>query len=375
MAGFDTKQAIRKINELGGDVSGIIAEIESVQQEKKENEGKYQAMLRQVKKVIIDINETKKTVGDAVMKMNVYNKEIAETLRSLQATRSYIIASKESLSQLVQLLYLVQNDYYMGGGEQIDDIKLLLKSDNISETLSTDEIMNSLITQFDTLVEDLTDHQETYTKNYHALMDLRADYKNTVLAYEDKIMTLEEQKAYLMDFLRLYKSNKAVLDAQMNDLFQTRSQLKEKISTVVRSIRDHSHNQAFLNSENYQTFSKQSDIREERRNFFLWPVLPVSRIKSYFATGTTADEFAGITIEAKQFDPIYAPADAIVYKVADQDGIAVNRLMLAHREGYVTVFTNINKALVKEGDIIKRGQIIGLVGGQEGTRGAGFEAK
>lgn len=180
-----------------------------------------------------------------------------------------------------------------------------------------------------------------------------------------------------MDFLKLYKNNKTTLDAQMNDLFQTRAQLKAKIATVVRVVRDKSFSEAFLNSENFQTFSALKDSREERKNFFLWPVLPVPTIQTYFAqTGTVSEDgFAGIKIQARQFDPIYAPAHGIVYKVADQDGIAVNWMMIVHNSGYVSVITNINKSLVKEGDVVKRGQIIGLVGGQEGTRGAGFQAK
>lgn len=100
---------------MSSDISGVIDQIETLQGEKKENEEKYQAMLTQVKRVIININETKKTVGEAVMKMNVYNKDIATALRSLQDTRSYIVASKDSLSQLIEILYLVQNDYYVGG--------------------------------------------------------------------------------------------------------------------------------------------------------------------------------------------------------------------------------------------------------------------
>ena len=121
--------------------------------------------------------------------------------------------------------------------------------------------MNALIVQFNTLIEDLTDHQEQYTAQYKQFTDLRAGYKKTVIAYENKIQTLNEQKAYLMDFLKLYKSNKAVLDAEMNDLFQTRAQLKAKIATVVRSVRDSQFSQSFLNSENYQKFLGLNDVR------------------------------------------------------------------------------------------------------------------
>ena len=112
MSGFDTKEAVETVNVLSSDIAGVVDEIEAVQAQKKDNEQKYQAMLSQVKKVIIDINETKKTVSDAVMKMNIYNKDIADTVRSLQSTRSYVVEAKSSLSQLVELMYLVQNDFY-----------------------------------------------------------------------------------------------------------------------------------------------------------------------------------------------------------------------------------------------------------------------
>lgn len=363
MSGFDTKQAVQTVDALSSDIAGVVTEIESIQQQKKDNEQKYQAMLSQVKRVIIDINETKKTVSDAVMKMNIYNKDIADTIRSLQSTRSYVIEAKSSLSHLVELMYLVQNDFYGQGGASIDDIKLLLKSDNISSTLSADEIMNALVLQFDTLIEDLIDHQTKYTAQYQKYTELRAGYKKTVIAYEEKIQVLEEQKAYLMDFLKLYKSNKTVLDAEMNNLFQTRAQLKAKIATVVRTVRDYNTSQAFLNSENFQKFSALKDTREQRRNYFLWPVLPVSNIDTYFSlTGTDTDSFIGVKLQAKQMTPIYAPANGVVYQIADNDGMAVNWMMIVHNDGYVTVFTNINKTLVKQGDIVRRGQMIAQVG-------------
>lgn len=284
MSGFDTREAIKTVNALSSDISGVVAEIQTLQEQRNDNEESYQSMLAQVKRVIIDIAETKKTISDAVMKMNVLNKDIANTVRSLQDTRGYILESKESLSRLVELLYLVQNDYYGAGGESIDDIKLLLKSDNISDALSTDDLMNSLIVQFNTLIEDLTDHQTTYAAQYKSYNEMRADYKKTVIAYENRIQTLNEQKAYLMDFLKLYRSNKAVLNDQMKDLFQTRTQLKTKIAKIAKATAYQQFSEEFLASSGHQLFLTITDAREERRNFFLWPVLPVTNIDTYFTT-------------------------------------------------------------------------------------------
>lgn len=365
MSGFDTKQAIQTVNTLGTDISGVISEIEEIQKTKKDNDEHYQAMLAQVKSVIIDINETKRVVSDAVMKMNIYNQQIAKSTKSLQETRRYILASKQTLGRLIELVYLVQNDFYGNDQDSIDDIKLLLKSDNISDTLSADEIVNTLVDQLNELVEELTAHQIQYTEEYERATALRTAYKKLVLGYENKVQTLQEQKAYLMDFLKLYKSNKAALSKQMSSLFETRAQLRAKIVAVVRTVNDRKMSQEFLSSSGYQSFLDLKDVREQRKNFFLWPVLPITGIENYGS---------GLKIVATQYQEIYAPANGIVYKAIDQDGIGINWLMLVHNDGYVTIFTSMNKVLVKEGDVVKRGQIIGLVGGQQGTRGAGFQS-
>ncbi len=345
--GFDTKQAIETVNSLGKDVSTVIDEIDAVQKKKKNNDSNYNAVLEQVRKVVIDITETKKVVTDAVTKIQIANKDIVTTVGDLQDARKYIAASKSSLSQLVQLLYLIQNDYY--GGGNIDDIKLLLKSDNISDTLSADDIMNTLTLQFDALIDDLTIQQENYQKQFARLTELRDEYKHTVIAYEDKMKTLQEQKAYLLDFLKLYKANRIEITAEMKNLFQTRAQLKAKLATLVSGLRDFKHNQALMSHPGYQEFLKLTDDREKRKNFFLWPVLPVKVIDQYFSTGVDSEEgFVGIRIHANQYDAIYAPANGMVYKVSDQDGMAINWIILVHNDGYMSVFTNINQALVKE---------------------------
>jgi murein DD-endopeptidase MepM/ murein hydrolase activator NlpD len=49
--------------------------------------------------------------------------------------------------------------------------------------------------------------------------------------------------------------------------------------------------------------------------------------------------------------------------------------MIIHTDGYVTVYEYLNKTIVKPGDVVKRGQLIGYSGGEPGTRGAGFISK
>lgn len=70
---------------------------------------------------------------------------------------------------------------------------------------------------------------------------------------------------------------------------------------------------------------------------------------------------SGLDIAACKGTPVVAPADGkITY--AGKKGLLGNLVVIDHGYGMVTRYAHLNKALKKSGDIIKRGEIIGLVG-------------
>jgi Peptidase family M23 len=110
-----------------------------------------------------------------------------------------------------------------------------------------------------------------------------------------------------------------------------------------------------------------------------WPIYPIYEIQTYFGDLSFQKQYGipqlGIQIKADQNTPVYAARDGIVYFVADNDNIGINRAMIVHTDGYVTVYQYLNRSVVKPGDIVRRGQLIGYSGGEPGTRGAGFISK
>lgn len=77
---------------------------------------------------------------------------------------------------------------------------------------------------------------------------------------------------------------------------------------------------------------------------------------------TEAKEFhRGIDISARMNAPIVAPADGIISSVR-WDHISGKVISLSHGYGLVTRYAHLEKTLVKKGQVIKRGEIIALVG-------------
>ncbi len=70
----------------------------------------------------------------------------------------------------------------------------------------------------------------------------------------------------------------------------------------------------------------------------------------------------GMDFSAKRGTPIHATGDAVVFKIKKSNRGYGNVVILNHGYGYKTVYAHMSKILVNEGEKVKRGQVIGLVG-------------
>ena len=77
----------------------------------------------------------------------------------------------------------------------------------------------------------------------------------------------------------------------------------------------------------------------------------------------------GIDIVADQGTEILAPADGVVSRTARASDYG-NVVDLSHGNGYKTRYAHLSKVLVKQGDQIKRGQVLGRVGSTGRSTGA-----
>jgi len=81
-----------------------------------------------------------------------------------------------------------------------------------------------------------------------------------------------------------------------------------------------------------------------------------------------AIDFAG-----KCGDPVYAAAAGTVQRLAyGWNGGGGNNIRVEHPNGVVTYYGHIQKSLVSAGQQVSQGDIIGLMGGEPGTPGAGI---
>jgi hypothetical protein len=70
----------------------------------------------------------------------------------------------------------------------------------------------------------------------------------------------------------------------------------------------------------------------------------------------------GVDFAAPMNAPVHCPADGIVRLAAENLYLMGNTLMIDHGLGVQSIFIHLNRILVKEGDAVKQGAVIGRVG-------------
>ena len=71
---------------------------------------------------------------------------------------------------------------------------------------------------------------------------------------------------------------------------------------------------------------------------------------------------AGVDLTAPTGTPIYASGDGIIVRADASSRGYGNHIRISHGYGYVTLYGHLSKILIKPGQKVKRGELIGLVG-------------
>jgi len=124
---------------------------------------------------------------------------------------------------------------------------------------------------------------------------------------------------------------------------------KKSFNEVTKDVQEH---QMLLNGKpSIQPISVKDFVRIS--SYFGYRIDPVFGYKRMHK---------GIDFASPMNTNIYATGDGEVYKAGYNKSGYGNVIVIKHHGGYMTKYAHLNKILVKKGEKVKRGQIIGLLG-------------
>ena len=381
LADFDINTAMTDVQELKTDLDDVIQQLYSLDEQERWSNNKisdkYRATRNEIVKVIQTINNTTDTISTQLKRIEAYKKLILVTYKDVQSSRSGMTETKEYIENFVNFIYKLDNKLYNENTNTIDEIKLLINSDNIPLTLANDYLVESMVLQLNDLMNDFQENEAQQLETIKKLNQLRSQAKESIIQYQNEIEQLQQKKNYLLQFMKLYQNDESQRQLTIENFFQSTKDVYDKMMEYVKDIKRWVYKVDFDMEKKLaelEKLAKDNDVYP-----IAWPIYPIEEIQTYFGDEAFQKEYGiphiGIQIQAAQNTPVYAGRDGIIYFVADSDSIGVNWMIVVHTDWYVTVYQYLNSTIVKPGDIVRRGQLIGYSWWEPGTRGAWFISK
>ena len=375
---FDADSAASKLRDLQASVDIITEQLFKLDEQQRTESGSisdsYRETRTEIVNVINNIKSTTNEVEQLLRKTAIYQKQIEEFGAKVTGTRGDIANLKIYLADFSAALYQAQQHLYTEDGSEIDDVKLMIYSDNIARTIANDQLITSMVKEMTDGINTLEVNEDKQLDTLKKLTQLRNLARANISIYNQELDKLEQKRDYLGQFMELYQGDTFLSPAGIDEIFQNRKSVFKATNTLLDNIESKKYGVSFdIAGSLAKLAEKETDKLE---HVIAWPVYPVEKINTFFWDEKFREDNGfphwGIQIEAAQKTPVYAARDGVVYHVTNNDGIGINWMMVIHTDGYVSVYTYMNTSVVKPGDIVQRGQLLGYSGGEPGTRGAGF---
>jgi len=306
--------------------------------------------------------------------------ELAE-MREVELARS-----KALLNEFIRLAYQETMQYTDWETGEISTLKFLLQNESLSATEIKQAYLSVLQSLSVNLINDLNEKQAEYNK---ANADLLVKKGELVLIQQDMADKANELKEMQEAKKRLLAETSGQERAYQQLVDQSRRQQAEALLEIddlqnqlgvvdnkLNAIKGDLGEDAFEKLLKEQSAAGLSGVTfPGRMPRLTWPANPSGGITAYFHDSAYATTFGvahqAIDFRLRQGSRVAAAAPGIVYKAKD-NGYGYSYIMLAHPGGLATVYGHISKIMVKEGQTVRAGDIIGLSGGTPSTLGAGY---
>lgn len=337
---------------------------------------KYRQARNEIVRVISSIDRTVENISQSSERLLVYQAQMIEATKELGELRSSSNKAKNYLEEYLRLLYKIQLELYDTDFEHINEVRLLLNSPNISQSLVSEEIVSAMTLQLNSLIQQADQDEDRNIALLIKLGKLRQQAQDALNNYREEVEKLQQKKQYLMNFIALYKNEKVQNSHKFDKVFASKKEVYQAIHGFLDEVVKKDYKSVDGIAGKIAELAQLPDAKnEDTTSPIARPVYPIQTIVRYYNDPAFQQEngfkHEGIQIEAEQRTPVYAARDGVIYHIFDNMD-SISWIMIVHQNGYVTTYQYLNHILVQPGDVVKRGQIIGYSGGEPGTKGAGF---
>ncbi len=324
--------------------------IESIQGLKEDEEAYVKELDKKLEEYALE-------VYDIGLKIEAKEEEIANKEEEIIAKEEEIVLAEEDIIKQYEDMKLRIQYMYENG--EISDLQMLFDSENMADMLSRAEYINQ-ITEYDReMLVKLKNSKEALEGHKEELLAQKEDLE----AQKTELLALKESaEAKYASTEQLIADKQTVINSyegQLNESQMTAEEIEKEIAAQEQLIAE------------LEEIERQRELASTQIMYdggkMRWPLPGYYRLSDDY--GMRNDPFGGPG--QKMHNGIDIPAPAGTPIIAAYDGqvawsyynwSAGNWIGIDHGDGIYTVYMHMSAMLVSEGEYVKAGDTIGLVG-------------
>jgi len=337
----------QQINQLIQQAEIYNAELEKTQSTKR-------TLSNELKQIQNNLNNLNYKIKINEIQIEKLNLEIQQLEMDISNTSDEITIKKEILAKTLQDLY--------EKNRELNPLVIVLKNIKISEALSEingiQNISSNLqitLDELNNLKEDLSNRKTNSEQKKAELERVKEELNNQ----KQIVLALQDEKTTLLNKTKDQEKN---YQALLDNIEKQRAEIELEISRLEEALKAQ---------------IDPSALPSARAGLLLWPVsnpvitqgfgVTISSKYFYNIGRYKTPSHNGIDLKASIGTPIYAAEDGEVIAVGNQDlycykGAYGKFVVIRHYNNLTTLYAHLSLYIVKKGDIVKRGQVIGYSG-------------
>ncbi|MHB1346588.1 MAG: murein hydrolase activator EnvC family protein [Candidatus Humimicrobiaceae bacterium] len=330
--------------------SSLEDQLEQIKKEKEQTKKQIEEVKKKEKDYLNQVNQVETQLLSSLDQLNNLNTNFADVKSDIDKTNIDLAVKENDLAEISKELEVKESilnnrisAIYKNRGASFFEI--LFKSKSFIELLSKFKLMNLLAEQDTEIISEIKDKKSATLSVKQNIMELRKKQDEQKATLEKLVTQAEQKKAEVA----------GILDQKKDLLSDTRADKNALLAMQAQQIAKENEIQRILEALRYGSAPNGK---------LMWPT--AGRLISGFGMrrhpifgGTRMH--TGVDLAASTGTPIIAADGGEVIQASYSGGYG-NSILIYHGGGFATFYAHMSGFAVGQGQMVKRGQVIGYVG-------------
>lgn len=337
-----------------GDIQDIKDELADIRQQKKDANDRLAAIRNDLSKAkdqmaLIEANIalTESEISTSQMLLDRYDQQIAGKEQEILELEAQQVEQREEFYRQVR---------WMEETGSVSYLSILFQASSFSELLDYAMLITDIMEYSDRIIKQLEATEAELDAAKAELQTSRSEQAEVQAQLEGQMAELENNRASQYALLQQIAASESEAAAEAKELAESEEKINKELKEAERK---YAAQIAALNSQANMTSGN-----------WYWPLPGRYKISSLFGgridpINGRPDNHTGTDIPAPGGTPIYAAQNGVVTTVnANRYASSYGYYcIINHGNGYATLYAHQNQVpIVKEGQTVQKGQVIGYVG-------------